>query len=1852
MPLPGGAADKYGNRYEGLWTVQCMIRILKEEFISIHLEEPGKDGSEFGLVRTDGVTEFHQVKRQNGTEGHWRISDLKNRGVLDAFWKYSANPLNRFVFISTDNVGILPELIDRASKAHDWARFSTDFLGTSKKLQKGFTDIKNYVGAVTDETVFLRLKQLAIEPISEILLRRHVEQGISQFTNGNPANAVDILAQYALEQVNIELTHDLIIEHLKERHIFNSTGILLNHPVQYPLPQKPDHFISRAAILRTLGQRFSSDTRIVLVKGVDGAGKTTLLTQFIEDSSANCFYFFVGRDWTSNTTSFMRDMCRQFQNVLGENNSLDELRYDDLRDRFGRLCREIARLGCLRSTPYYIVVDGLENVREEPGRESILDLIELDFNGLFILGSTNHNLPLRLSHFVENLDYFTPADTEKYLADLSITSSQAEYVYRISEGLPAYLDQLRREIEGGKQVTEVLNNLPKTLHDLLERDWETRSHSPEEQSLLAMLAHAEMSFNVDLLSTVTNLSKSQVQQILDNTQFVELHPTTHVYRFITEAHRSFVAKKLVDSADHVNETLISYYQQDIFSEESLERLPLLLHIRKNKYDSLKSLININYLAKSLSITHDMSLVRRNSQLMLDAASGFGEEKDLSTISKFSLIGSLLKTFTEESADKLEVQALLAIGEYQKSVSLAYQAPLLEDKLELLSVIGKELKHNDGSLLENVVLELERLIADVTPNVVIKERAVDIATDLFVVDPQAALDLLEKVADTDGKFSTDILLAVLALRLESDKQSIPDTFKSRIANEKLREFITANSPSISELTAEEAIMEAEKIKQASGQLFLLRSWCNENRDNPEAIKVTAKVIEIIQEAPPEGYSPSMLHLRQFAEPLAQYEYDKVSRIIEIFRDIKAASLQQPFEEAIRLELILLKLEAKNSKEKMHEQLLDLYLGLEQLQDLDVLCYCYVQILVKLGGIDPNDEMNLSEEIRKLLPEKFNQLLLGSSDQYKVSERILRTLAKYDHELALEFAKRLNTSSRRNDAYSEVIRMYVSKIDTLSDPTFLNNILNLVSDLEHQNQIIVLLLRTFAEKFDLQNSPAVENFIVHLEQVEDPVDLSYGFCYACNLLIKSGYGSKAEEYFNKMKIAWTQIELLPERVDVGFDLVIALSEQNVEKARQFYEIVSNDQKTHPLSNGTLLELYANLLDLSIRSIIAFKGRPEFEDRLGEIITNIDEIPSQTLRASHYADLCLRFHIYGLNQYSRRILEEKILPLTESCENVVDQRNILGVVAPVLFHVARDRFNQAIVQHDIGHDDIIFNVIVQLISKQVPGDPIDLQRNNFIIDNATATEVCGLIELLATDEFIHSSIKLLVNASIYDDPKPYNNRSESCRLSEPTALLIARRLATVISNKLPDSRNIQHDGYKILCYGLLGRLRDVVRRAKTTWGEIVPNWDDIITQARDIPNLPDRILVLSCTSSMLKKHDEALAKRLVAEAQDLVYSIPNVIGRSDSLTDVAQAWHDLDDHQASRYLLSEAMKIIEGLSWDESKDRVAAQILQAAHAIDPVLASSLTSVIDNPLIQHRLKDKVLSKDLFREPHKLDLDDDMLDYGPVVSAAYEITRAMISGTYHSLLDSSIIHWLTVSSRLPFAMSFPFRLLEIQNYVGGSQAYIRSANLAEVYANLLDGLKLIGLVSTELYHYDFSNLKSRNIPKSLRTIPIDSKDDFTIFITNWMAEENAVDTLEIYDREFTHYNLDCVLTCAKSARVNIFTTWAAQGLSLRDISISDLFRNAWFELSEDVPYDLRISLFETETGQSPLENRLYILNRRKGLEIITNRNYLEKAYLHIRELTVDEVHKYADDYLQKFLISPILSFRDEKVTRRTIQID
>ncbi|HAX79147.1 MAG TPA: hypothetical protein DCY88_25805 [Cyanobacteria bacterium UBA11372] len=303
MPLPGGATDKFGNRYEGRWTVFCMIEVMDENADAIRLEPPGTEGEgvEFWLSK-ENSREYHQVKRQQSDSGRWTLAELENkdRKILSKFWNKLRNSTANCVFISSHAAFQLDELADRARRAASWKEFYQDFLkaGQTKdsEILKNYQQLCRSWHNCPETEAYEALHRVRVETVSEDFLRTTVESRIAALVeNDVPANVVDVLAQFALDKVHHELTAYDIWHHLEERnfrrrqwgkdpHILAAVEEANNRylsPLRDAVITSPP--IPRDEAKTVLQKLSSTDSKPgVLLVGEAGVGKSGVMLQVVE----------------------------------------------------------------------------------------------------------------------------------------------------------------------------------------------------------------------------------------------------------------------------------------------------------------------------------------------------------------------------------------------------------------------------------------------------------------------------------------------------------------------------------------------------------------------------------------------------------------------------------------------------------------------------------------------------------------------------------------------------------------------------------------------------------------------------------------------------------------------------------------------------------------------------------------------------------------------------------------------------------------------------------------------------------------------------------------------------------------------------------------------------------------------------------------------------------------------------------------------------------------------------------------------------------------------------------------------------------------------------------------------------------------------------------------------------------------------------------------------------------------------------------------------------------------------------------------------------------------------------------
>jgi len=312
MPLPGGASDKYGNRYEGKWTAYCVAQVMAEEADSIHLEPVGEegDGCEFKLQKMPFI-EYHQVKRQHALAGDWSIAELARKDVLRHAFEKTKDANARFVFVSTISAGLLSGLVDDASRSESVSEFTAKFVKGDKiaawkaLLAKWHTLIQEEIGgdgaspaeethSVHESVAYDHLKRIQIRTLDEDTLTEMVNTKLRTLVRTNPAIVRCELCACVLESIHNTLYADsfwsFVEKHGHRRVDYaNDTTVLaavgeLNKRYEAMIKgigrgikvQRQEVSVIMS-VLKGCGRKTSA-----LVSGEAGVGKTCVLGQAID----------------------------------------------------------------------------------------------------------------------------------------------------------------------------------------------------------------------------------------------------------------------------------------------------------------------------------------------------------------------------------------------------------------------------------------------------------------------------------------------------------------------------------------------------------------------------------------------------------------------------------------------------------------------------------------------------------------------------------------------------------------------------------------------------------------------------------------------------------------------------------------------------------------------------------------------------------------------------------------------------------------------------------------------------------------------------------------------------------------------------------------------------------------------------------------------------------------------------------------------------------------------------------------------------------------------------------------------------------------------------------------------------------------------------------------------------------------------------------------------------------------------------------------------------------------------------------------------------------------------------------
>lgn len=290
--MPGGAADKYGNRFEGGWTIHCIVELLRERTEALELEPPGEAGVgvEFVVHRGD-EREHHQVK-SGRSHGQWTINRLSAEGVLeDIRRKLTGDPGCTFVLITEAPADQVHLLCARAKESSSLADFESRLSQELTTAWQRLTAI--WDGLTADESRVLLTRVRDIQ-WNEEALRTLLTTELESLIQGPPDTTGPVLIQYALDRLSGKVIASDVWTHLRSKG-FGPTDWARDASVAEAVRAATDRYlrphreeailgspIPRDETQAVLELLLEEEPKVVLVTGRGGIGKSGVTAQVVE----------------------------------------------------------------------------------------------------------------------------------------------------------------------------------------------------------------------------------------------------------------------------------------------------------------------------------------------------------------------------------------------------------------------------------------------------------------------------------------------------------------------------------------------------------------------------------------------------------------------------------------------------------------------------------------------------------------------------------------------------------------------------------------------------------------------------------------------------------------------------------------------------------------------------------------------------------------------------------------------------------------------------------------------------------------------------------------------------------------------------------------------------------------------------------------------------------------------------------------------------------------------------------------------------------------------------------------------------------------------------------------------------------------------------------------------------------------------------------------------------------------------------------------------------------------------------------------------------------------------------------
>jgi len=1609
---------------------------------------------------------------------------------------------------------------------------------------------------------------------------------------------------------------------------------------------------------------------ILFIEGEEDSGKTILCAQFIIKNIEHSLsvFFNTNNSFDYDIDYYLLNIVDQINFILN-NEVIEKNNYRTIEEYRSKIF-QLRKIYRTNNKKLYLLIDGLENKLKEEKifiNELFKDIIPFgeDIFKIIITGNKDEFVNIfpiikkqKLSSL--NLTGFSTDEIKNFLDKTNLSHNEIEFIFNVTKGYPGRLQTLKRLLKENKYS---LDNLDKSTeyNYWIELDCDSVDLEDKDINLvISILLFSDRAFSLDELSKIISKNKNETLKIIEKTKVI--HLDSNKLSFISNAHKTYLANILRGNKNEIENLLLNYYANADTINEIFELSKL--YFKKREWSSLLKLLDENYLKNLLESTESIQRITESLNYGIKASE---EAKKYPTILKYSLQGSIINELNDFIFWESEINARISINDFNGAITLAESAVLKSDRLRLLALIARKQKE----ITKNVDEDLIKLIKDlyqITDLNSVGNTVYDIVADLIYAIPNLALEIIEKTSDetTENNNINDWIIAKLSMAaidsgLNDDDQNKEKKLEivRKINNPSVKKINKAISLLVGNYSTNKVLEEIKKLSDSEEKLKLLRLWLNNNKRQIVGIEnvIETAIDELIKSTTKSTFTIDILKELSYQLPYIKNDSVKqklLDRIKNLESDLKNTALTK---NKYLYKLNLFHTEYTLKPAKSIYTLNSILLEIDNDNDLLTKLESYAEVFSKLKVLSRKNTqyefyqdniINKRKFVYSRILNTTKDLFVKTADHYRVIENVLKTISKVNPILGLKISNEINTLNRRDRARILILDSYLDNSIKYIKIDFLKEIENSFEDNRFQNYIYLSILDRFSEAKYLKDI-TIKELIYYNEKInsiDNIYDKLEGKVLFYIILSKNNLWKYRLEKKVKSEIinVWNKIDSEWDKIDNGFKISALISKINKTFAKELFNKTEDIKKNSWLTSKPIAYTFLNSIKLVIK---AFSGllitNDEFVSEGYNIIENlINRVSSKIDKIRLWTELGFYCTIHINERLRRKILDNHIIPIFD--ELIQEKYNIIDVLDTfTLIHIHNSEICNNYVNSipEYYKEEIYLNISNFYISKHNPfeiydGKPIKYNTSYNDIINAIS-----VLEKIDTDRLIYSQIDMLCDV--------VNNNSETIQKAQKTEII--RKLYQIIQDKLPDNRNIQHNGFKVI---------SEIRLAKLKKDNI--DWVALLTESNNIPNISDKIFV----KAILLENFPYNKKNNILSKEDLYNEIVDLLNSLDIHYEFVQRVIDISEIMFStnktswKTIVEKAFFISNNFESGAEIYFSRKNIIDSMYRLDPNYAKHLINLTDKEeekkIINKHIKEYYKSLEIANKiKNNEDIEDkEKENYKIIVRGIYKALASLNSNRITPKKIHELIRFFNFGIKLPLQEVFPMYLYYLSNCsktysskkLTGTVKNIHKINFKEI----VNASNIIDLLSrkkkkTEYIFKDFFNKSLTN-----KTIHPNSKEEAITYIREWL-EDNLNSFVIIADSYFRKEDLE-ILKLIKPINNSIDIDILASEDGFKN-DIENEYNNYWKKISDEKPPFTNITFCWVGENRhaKPIHDR-WIITKNSGLRLGTSFSGLGVSReSEISIMTPSEVKNVYDNILIEYLHRKKKEINNQRVSYRSFSL-